>query len=66
MAIAGARSMDVRRFGGVPFVNQGGGSTGWTAGGGIDYAITERIIARIAYRYTDLATATFASQSARP
>ena len=50
-------------LGGAPFVNQSGKSTGWTAGVGVDYAITESIIARIEYRYTDLATAGFVSAS---
>lgn len=27
--------------------------TGWTVGGGVDYALTDKIIARAEYRYTD-------------
>jgi outer membrane immunogenic protein len=50
-------------LGGAPFVNQGGKSTGWTAGVGVDYAITESVFARIEYRYTDLATAGLVSPS---
>ena len=50
-------------LGGAPFVNQGGRSTGWTAGVGVDYAVTESVIARIEYRHTDLATAGFVSPS---
>ena len=47
--------------GAAPFVNQGGNSTGWTAGVGVDYAITESVFARIEYRYTNLATPGFVS-----
>ena len=47
--------------GAAPFVNQGGRATGWTAGVGVDYAITESVFARIEYRYTNLATAGFVS-----
>jgi opacity protein-like surface antigen/outer membrane receptor protein involved in Fe transport len=50
-------------LGGAPFVNQGGRSTGWTAGVGVDYAVTESVIARIEYRYTGLAAAGFVSAS---
>jgi outer membrane immunogenic protein len=48
---------------GAPFVNQGGRSTGWTAGAGVDYAVTDSVIARIEYRYTELASASFVSAS---
>jgi outer membrane immunogenic protein len=47
--------------GGAPFVNQDGSSTGWTAGVGVDYAVSDSVIARIEYRYTNLATAGFMS-----
>ena len=47
--------------GAAPFVNQGGRATGWTAGVGVDYAITESVFARIEYHYTNLATAGFVS-----
>ena len=47
--------------GAAPFVNQGGRATGWTAGVGVDYAITESVFARIEYRYTNLATPGFVS-----
>ena len=40
---------------------QGGSSTGWTAGLGVDYAFTESIFGRIEYRYTSLATSGFVS-----
>ena len=45
--------------GAAPFVTTGGKSNGWTAGGGIEYAITDTILGRIEYRYTDLQTSGF-------
>ena len=45
----------------APFFNNGGSSTGWTAGLGVDYAFTESFFGRIEYRYTSLATAGFVS-----
>jgi Outer membrane protein beta-barrel domain len=53
--------MSCALVGWAPFVNQGGRSTGWTAGGGVDYAITQNVFARIEYRYTSLTTASFVS-----
>jgi outer membrane immunogenic protein len=47
--------------GAAPFVNQDGSSTGWTAGLGVDYAITDSVFGRIEYRYTSLATPGFVS-----
>jgi outer membrane immunogenic protein len=47
--------------GAAPFVNQGGNSTGWTAGVGVDYAFTDSIFGRIEYRYTSLSTSGFVS-----
>jgi outer membrane immunogenic protein len=47
--------------GAAPFVNNGGSSTGWTAGLGIDYAFTDNVFGRIEYRYTSLATPGFVS-----
>jgi opacity protein-like surface antigen len=49
------------QVGAAPFVNQGGRATGWTAGVGVDYAITESVFARIEYRYTNLTTSGFVS-----
>src|SRR4029077_1949524 len=46
--------------GAVPFVTTGGKSNGWTAGGGLEYAITDSILGRVEYRYTDLQTSGFA------
>ena len=40
--------------GAAPFVSIGGKSNGWTAGGGVEYAITDTILGRIEYRYTNL------------
>jgi outer membrane immunogenic protein len=45
--------------GAAPFVTTGGRSNGWTAGGGLEYAITDTILGRIEYRYTDLQTSGF-------
>ena len=47
--------------GSAPFVNRSGSATGWTAGVGLDYAITESVFARVEYRHTNLATAGFVS-----
>lgn len=33
--------------------------TGWTAGGGLDYAMTDNILLRLEYRYTDLGDKSF-------
>jgi opacity protein-like surface antigen len=43
------------------FVTNGGSSTGWTAGLGVDYAFTDSVFGRLEYRYTSLATAGFLS-----
>jgi opacity protein-like surface antigen len=40
--------------GSAPFVTTDGKSNGWTAGAGVEYAITDTILGRIEYRYTDL------------
>jgi outer membrane immunogenic protein len=40
--------------GAAPFVTTGGKSGGWAAGAGIEYAITDTILGRIEYRYTNL------------
>ena len=47
--------------GAAPFAATGGNATGWTAGAGIDYALTETIFGRIEYRYTNLGTSGLAS-----
>ncbi len=53
--------MSYALVGGAPFVNRGGRATGWAAGVGVDYAITESVFARIEYCYTSLSTAGFVS-----
>src|SRR4029077_18168364 len=45
--------------GAAPFVTTGGRSNGWTAGGGLEYAITDTILGRLEYRYTDLPASVF-------
>jgi opacity protein-like surface antigen/outer membrane receptor protein involved in Fe transport len=40
--------------GAAPFVTTSGKSNGWTAGAGVEYAITDTILGRIEYRYTNL------------
>jgi outer membrane immunogenic protein len=45
--------------GSAAFVTVGGKSNGWTVGGGLEYAITDTILGRIEYRYTDLQTSGF-------
>jgi opacity protein-like surface antigen len=40
--------------GAAPFVTSGGKSNGWTAGVGVEYAITGTILGRVEYRYTNL------------
>jgi outer membrane immunogenic protein len=40
--------------GAAPFVTTVGKSNGWTAGAGAEYAITDTILGRIEYRYTNL------------
>lgn len=37
--------------------------TGWTLGGGVDYAATDNLIFRLEYRYTDYATANFSADN---
>ena len=43
----------------APFVTNGGNSSGWTAGAGLDYAFTNNVFGRIEYRYTSLGTPSF-------
>ena len=45
--------------GAAPFVTNGGNSTGWTAGAGVEYAFTDSVFGRIEYRYTNLRTVGF-------
>ena len=39
---------------------------GWTAGVGIDYAVTQNLLARVEYRYTDYSSYTYVSLTAFP
>src|SRR6266478_172008 len=39
---------------------------GWTAGGGVEVALTPNILARVEYRYTDFGTYRYASVTAFP
>jgi opacity protein-like surface antigen len=51
---------DYALTGSTPFVSNGSSvSTGWTAGAGIEYAVTDNILGRVEYRYTDLKMAGF-------
>jgi outer membrane immunogenic protein len=45
----------------APFVQNSDWRTGWTAGGGVEYAISRSMTARLEYRYTDLGNATFSN-----
>jgi opacity protein-like surface antigen/outer membrane receptor protein involved in Fe transport len=45
--------------GAAPFFTNGGLSSGWTAGAGIDYAITDKIFGRVEYRYSSLEKSDF-------
>ena len=47
--------------GAAPFATSGGESRGWTAGGGVEYAITDTILGRIEYRYSNLEASGFAN-----
>jgi hypothetical protein len=42
--------------GAAPFMTQGGYAGGWSAGVGVDYAITNGVFGRIEYRYTNLSS----------
>jgi len=48
----------------VPFVTTGAKSDGWTAGAGVECAITDSILLRIEYRYTSLEALGFANTTA--
>ncbi|MDH7784359.1 outer membrane immunogenic protein [Ochrobactrum sp. 19YEA23] len=38
---------------GTRLISQSKTQTGWTVGGGVDYAVTDNIVTRFEYRYTD-------------
>ena len=48
-------------IGGAPFATNGGNGTGWTVGGGVDYAFSDSIFGRLEYRYTNLGISGFVS-----
>lgn len=48
----------------LPFTGDSQWKTGWTAGLGIEHALTSRISARLEYRYTDLGRITYTSPGA--
>jgi outer membrane immunogenic protein len=45
--------------GAAPFVTTDAKSNGWTAGAGVEYAITDTVLGRIEYRYTNLEASGF-------
>jgi outer membrane immunogenic protein len=45
--------------GDAPYLSNSSNRVGWTIGAGLEYAITDNIIARIEYRYTDLGSKSF-------
>jgi outer membrane immunogenic protein len=51
-------------LGSAPFATNSGNRSGWTAGAGLDYAVTDHVFGRIEYRYTDLAGAGFVNVAA--
>ncbi|HEY1603032.1 MAG TPA: TonB-dependent receptor, partial [Pirellulales bacterium] len=55
----GDPSNDYGLVGSAPFVSEGWNAAGWTAGAGLDYALTDNVFGRVEYRYTDLRTSGF-------
>jgi outer membrane immunogenic protein len=51
-------------LGAAPFAANGSNASGWTAGVGLDYALTDNLFGRIEYRYTDLTTSGFVNTAA--
>jgi outer membrane immunogenic protein len=51
-------------LGSAPFLASGGNASGWTAGGGLDFAFTDSVFGRIEYRYTELKTSGFVNAAA--
>jgi outer membrane immunogenic protein len=49
--------------GGPPYLSKTSDRVGWTIGAGLEYAITDNILARVEYRYTDLGSKNFSSAS---
>jgi outer membrane immunogenic protein len=48
-------------IGAAPFMRQGGYGGGWSAGLGVDYALTNNVFGRIEYRYTNFTAPGFVS-----
>jgi outer membrane immunogenic protein len=55
----GDPSVSYALLGAAPLASNGGNSSGWTGGVGLEYALTDHITSRVEYRYTDLAKAGF-------
>jgi opacity protein-like surface antigen len=56
----GDPKIDYALTGSAPFFSNGSSfSSGWTAGAGIEYALTDHVLGRVEYRYTDLKTSGF-------
>jgi outer membrane immunogenic protein len=51
-------------LGAGPLAVNGVNASGWTAGAGLDYALTDHVFGRVEYRYTDLAMAGFVNAAA--
>ncbi len=51
-------------LGSAPFVSHGWNASGWTAGAGLDYALTDHVFGRVEYRYTDLRIGGFVNVTA--
>ena len=55
----GDPSVSYALLGSAPFATNATNANGWTAGVGLDYALTYNVTGRIEYRYTNLGTASF-------
>ena len=60
----GDPSVSYALLGAAPFVSNGGHSSGWTAGAGLDYAFTDHVFGRFEYRFTDINIASFVNPAA--
>ena len=61
----GNPAMSYALLGSAPLATNGGNtSSGWTVGAGLEYALTDHVLGRIEYRYTDLATPGFVNAAA--
>jgi opacity protein-like surface antigen len=55
----GDPSVSYALLGASPFASNSPYASGWTAGAGLDYALTNNVFGRVEYRYTDLRTSSF-------